>query len=129
MNILAAIAGVLALVAFGIHAVVGGREFRHIEPPPGAGKGREVWVQSLSGWHWVSVDLLLAGLVLLLVGFSNVIPSEDLALLVVSGYFLLVAVSWLVTVLIAGGGVERRLLSLPQWLFCLLIAGLAFWAR
>lgn len=129
MNILAAVAGVLTLLAFGIHAVVGGREFSHINPQAGSGKAQEVWAQAVGGWHWVSVDLLLAALVLLTVGFTEAIADEPLVLLIVSGYFVLCSLVWLATVWIAGAGVERRLLKLSQWLFCLLIAALAFFAR
>ena len=127
MNVLAAIAGILTLVAVGIHATVGAKEFRYIKPT--SGKALEVWVQALSGWHWVSVDLLLVALVLLTVGFSDVMADEDLALLLVSGYLVLCSVAWLVTVAIVGKGVERRFLKLSQWAFCLLIAALAFGAR
>ncbi len=128
MNLAAAIAGALTLVAFGLHAVVGAREFRQFAPDPDAGQPRTAWVQALSGWHWVSVSLLAAAALFFLIGFSDVIPAESAVLIGLSVYFGLCGFAWLVTVATAGRGVARRFLVLGQWLFCLLVAGLAYLA-
>lgn len=37
--------------------------------------------------------------------------------------------AWLLTAIISGRDVDRVLLKLSQWIFCFLIASLAFWAR
>ena len=126
MNLLALVAGVLTLTAFGAHAVVGASEFRQFAPE--AGPARTAWVQALSGWHWVSATLLAAALLLLVIGCTDVVPQESAVLLVLSAYFGLSGAAWLATVAVSGTGVERRYLVLGQWLFCFLIAGLAFFA-
>jgi len=128
MNILAIIAGILLIIAAGVHAFIGASEFRLIKPTD-FGKTREVWVQALSGWHWVSIDLFLSALVLLVVGVSDVIDAEETVLLLIGIYFGLCGIAWLVTVLVSGKGVARSLLKLPQWLFCFFIAGLSLAAR
>lgn len=128
MNLLATIAGVSTLVGASIHAVVGGREFSLIKPQD-AEKPREIWLQTLCGWHWVSVDLLLAATVLLLIGLTDLIPAESVVFSVTGSYFGLCGVVWLSTAIISGRDVDRVLLKLSQWIFCFLIASLAFWAR
>ena len=126
MNLWAVVAGVLALVAFGVHAVVGGREFRLFEPAPRP--TRTAWVQALAGWHWVAVTLLAAAVLFLLIGVSEVVPAEAAVLRALGGYFALCGAAWGVTVALVGGGIPRRFLVLGQWLFCFLIAALAFLA-
>lgn len=123
-----AIAGALTLLAFGAHAVVGAQEFRQFAPSPDAGKPRTAWVQALGGWHWVSVNLLAAALLFLLIGFTDLVPEEPTILLVLSAYFALCGLAWLATVSVVGQGIERRYLVLGQWLFCFLVAGLAYFA-
>lgn len=115
-------------MAFAVHSIIGGKEFRYIKPTSG-GKAQEVWVQSLSGWHWVSMDLLLAAIVLITIGASDLISSESTVLFLVSGYFFLCGLAWLGTIFVAGKKVENRYVKLTQWLLCFLIAGLAFLAR
>ena len=128
MNVLAATAGVLTLLAFGAHAIVGAREFRQFAPPPDADAPRTAWVQALSGWHWVSVTLLAAGVLFIAIAFSDVVPSEAAVLRVLSAYFALCGMAWFATVLVVSRGGGRRFLVLGQWLFCLVVAALAYFA-
>ena len=129
MNGFALAAGLLTLAAFGAHAFVGAREFRLFAPRIDAGKPRTVWVQGLAGWHWVSVDLLASAVLLLLIALTAWLPDESTVLLVLSGYFALTGLAWLSTLILAGRGVPNRYLALGQWLFCFVVAGLAWLAR
>jgi hypothetical protein len=66
MSILIFIAGILSLLAFVAHAFIGDKEYKAIQLETEAPqKHKETWVQVRSGWHWISVDLLLPGSVLL----------------------------------------------------------------
>ena len=125
MNYLALFTGILVLLAAGVHAVVGGREFGLIKPAE-KGKPREVWVQSLAGWHWVSLDQLLAGSAFIVVGTTAWISDESVVLYGLSIYFAACGVVWLGAVLLAGQQVAGRLYRLGQWMYCLLVALLSF---
>ncbi|MEM9998253.1 MAG: hypothetical protein AAF809_11180 [Bacteroidota bacterium] len=129
MNLLAALAGALTLLAFGVHAVVGAHEFRQFAPTVASGSPRTGWLQALAGWHWVSVDLLAGAVLFLVIAFTDTVLHEATALLLLAGYFALVGTAWLVTLAVAGQGVRRRYLVLGQWLFCWVVAALAFVAR
>lgn len=114
-------------MASGIHGIIGAKEFSQIKPDV-AGKPLEVWVQTLSGWHWVTVDQLLAGGLLLVIGFTDLLEAEGTLLMLISLYFALTGLSWLITILVSGRKLNRALLKLGQWIYCFIIAGLAFWA-
>ncbi|MEM9665055.1 MAG: hypothetical protein AAF970_08985 [Bacteroidota bacterium] len=130
MNPFALAAGALTLLALGAHAFVGAREFRQFAPRPTAGAPRMAWVQALSGWHWVSVDLLLATALFVLIGAADVVPDEPTVLLGLSLYFAACGVAWLVTVAVTGRrSGPGRFVQLGQWIFCLVVAGLALAAR
>ncbi len=71
------IAGALLLLAFLTHAFVGDKEYRALQPETEApSKHKDAWVQVRSGWHWVSVDLLLFGCVLLLMATTELIKAK-----------------------------------------------------
>ncbi|MEL6615761.1 MAG: hypothetical protein AAFQ43_08490 [Bacteroidota bacterium] len=123
MNVLALIACVLVLLAFGIHTVVGAREFRLFAPE--AGDARRAWVQALAGWHWVSVSLLASGVLFGVVGASDALPDERSVLGGLALYFGACGLAWLATVAVSGARVPRRYLVLGQWAFCVVVAALA----
>lgn len=127
LNILAIIAGILVLTASGVHAIMGAKEFSKIKPDE-TGKSLEVWVQTLSGWHWVTVDQLLAGGFLLVIGLTDWIKFESTVLMFIGSYFVLTGFAWLLTVLASGRAIDQAPLKLGQWIYCFFIAGLAFWA-
>lgn len=129
MNPLALIAGALTVAAAVVHAWVGARELRLIAPDQEAVKARETWVQALCGWHWVSVSLFGAAAVFLTIGAADVIGHELVVLTGLALYFGACGGAWLLTLLVSGRGVRRRYLTLGQWLFCLLVVGLALAAR
>ncbi|MEM6645143.1 MAG: hypothetical protein AAF730_02715 [Bacteroidota bacterium] len=129
MNGFALAAGLSTLIAFGAHAVVGAQEFRSFRPASSAEKPRIAWVQGLAGWHWVSVDLLAAAVLLLVIGLTDRLPDEGTILMVLSGYFALTGLAWLATLIVSGRSVPNRYLRLGQWLFCFTVAALAWLAR
>ncbi len=129
MNFLALFAGVLVLLAAGVHAVIGGREVGLLKPAlSGDDKPAEVWVQTLAGWHWVSVGQILAAVTFLVAGGTAWLPDEQLILRGLAIYFGSTGVVWLMTVLIAGRGMKGLWYRLGQWMYCLFIALLAFFA-
>ncbi len=82
MNIFIFIAGVLSLVAFFAHAFVGDKEYKILKPAENCpDKNKETWVQVRSGWHWVSVDLFFAGVLLLLLATTEIIKAKTEVLL------------------------------------------------
>ena len=127
MNYLALLAGILVLLAASVHAVVGGREFGMLKPE-GQGKPLEVWVQTLAGWHWVSVDQVLAAVALLVMGGTDWLGNESVILRVLAVYFGFAGLTWLITVVWAGRQMSGYWYRLGQWIYCFLIAGLALLA-
>ncbi len=77
MNITILIAGVLALLAFFIHSFIGDKEYRALIPDKETvAKNKDTWVQVRCGWHWVSVDLLITGIILLLMATTEIIQAK-----------------------------------------------------
>ncbi|MEM7049369.1 MAG: hypothetical protein AAF604_06905 [Acidobacteriota bacterium] len=128
MNGFALGAGVLVILAFLAHAIVGGRELALLTPAADQGKARLVWTQTVCGWHWVSFDLLAAGAVLLGLGMTDLFAAESAIFSLLALYFLGVGSVWLVTAAVAGRGVPRRFLALGQWIFCWVVAALTWLA-
>lgn len=129
MNWLALIAGILTGLAFLVHAIVGGKELEHVAPASGSEKAAEVRLQVINAWHWVSADLLLAGLGFVLIAATDLFTDESVALLGLSIYFLVVGIVWLGTTMITSRARPRTIARLGQWLLCFLIAALAWFAR
>ncbi|MBL1275543.1 MAG: hypothetical protein COB30_005610 [Ectothiorhodospiraceae bacterium] len=126
MNILILIAGVLSLVAFFAHAFVGDKEYKALKPTESCpDKSRETWVQVRSGWHWVSVDLFLSGVLLLLLATTEIIKAKTEILLLLSIYFLFCGVIWLGTVVFSRTN-NKQIIVLGQWIFCFLMSGLIY---
>jgi hypothetical protein len=66
-------AGIISIIAFFIYAFVGDKEYKLILPNNEDKNSQKIvsWIQGRSGWHWVSVDLLLSGIVLLLISTNK----------------------------------------------------------
>ncbi len=126
MNTPVLIAGVLTVLAALAHTIVGAREFRWIRGVDNSHRAREVRLQVLCGWHMVSVDLSLAGAVLVLIGATEIIPHESFVLWAFCAWFGLWGLSWLLTVAISGRSTQHALWKVPQWLYVFLISGLCF---
>lgn len=128
MNVPVVVAGVLTLLAFPVHTFVGGSEFRWLAPKDDSPRAGTVRAQTIAGWHWVSVDLLLAGLLLLWIGLSRPLV-EDMLLLGLSGYFAVLGATWLGVAVWSARGRPARVLELGQWILCLVLAALAWAGR
>jgi hypothetical protein len=130
MNWPALVAGVLALLAFLAHAIAGGAELRHVAPADASAKAAEVRLQIINGWHWVSLDLLLAAVSFTLIGVAdNIIPHERVFLGGLVIYFAATGTVWLITTAITSRLRVKTMLRLAQWLLCYVLAALAWAAR
>lgn len=128
MNVSILLANVLTLLAFLVHTFVGDREVRSLEPESGSGKLlnlRATWTMVRNGWHWVSVDLLLATVALALINFTDYFSAELLVLEVLVLCFFSYGAVWILSILISKP-FPNRFLKLGQWLLLWLIAGLIY---
>lgn len=130
MSIPLLIANVLAFAAFLIHAFMGDREIHILEPSGEMDQEtqvREKWTMARSGWHWVSVDLLLASIGLALINFTSFLISEKQLLHILTVYFMAYGMVWLLTITISKS-FPGNYLRLGQWILLWIIGGLTFWA-
>lgn len=120
MNVLLVLAGALALMTTGVHVIAGGRiELRRVlaaELDPVPKKLMHAC------WHLVTVDLSVAGAVLVAAGIADS-KAWRLVAGVIAAHFALYGVVFLAVTLTAGW--QRPLFKLPQWTLMLPIAGLA----
>lgn len=122
------IANVLTLLAFIVHTFVGDMEIRKIEPVSENDKNhskRLYWTMARNGWHWVSLDLLLASIGLGLINFSDYLPNERLLLQILAIYFIGYGVVWLIGISISKS-FPKNYLKLGQWILLWLISGLIY---
>lgn len=120
-------AGILAIVAFFVHAMIGDKEYRQLRPAAEGGDAKlmEAWIQARSGWHWVSVDLLLTGLVLIVLASTRFLSAvKEIAYLLVI-YYLAAGLVWLITVFLSKTH-GRQVFSMGQWIFCFVMSGLVY---
>ncbi len=129
MSIPILVANVLTLLAFMLHAFIGDKEIRMFEPVTDKDDGyvkQEKWTMARSGWHWVSVDLLLASIGLALINFTEYLQHEAYLLKILSSYFLCYGLAWLI-----GIGISKKFpknyLKLGQWILCFVLSGLLYW--
>jgi len=129
MNIFVFIAGILSLVAFLAHAIIGDKEYRQLRPAGDSDeKKQETWIQARAGWHWVSVDLLLSGILCIAIATSNLVKAKSEVLLLLSIYFLITGIVWLCTVIISKN-TTKQIVVLGQWIFCFIVAALLYYGR
>ncbi|GIM53078.1 MULTISPECIES: hypothetical protein [Capnocytophaga] len=130
MNTLVLIANILVFLAFLIHTFIGDKELKVNQPDnqddPNFIK-QEKWTMARCGWHWVSVDLLLASVILALVNFSDFLSDERLVLQLLSLYFFVYAIAWILTIFISKS-FPKNYLKLGQWLLLFIIALLLFFS-
>jgi len=129
MNTSLLVANLLTALAFLVHTFVGDQELKLIKPdadPPGYSK-TEKWTMVRCGWHWISVDLLLASIGLSLLNFTSMINQKEDILRIGALYFFVYAVVWLFIVIISK---QFRLnyLKLGQWALLLTISALLYTA-
>jgi hypothetical protein len=127
MNVPILIAGVLSLVAFIAHAFQGDKEVLMLKPEETDSKiKKQSWVQTRSGWHWVSVDLLFSSILLILISTTEFIENKSSIAQLLSVYFLLTGVVWFITVLFSKNN-RKQIFTVGQWIFCFIMSGLIYY--
>jgi hypothetical protein len=128
MNIPILVANSLTLIAFIIHTFVGDRELK-INVPTNEKevniKKLEKWIMARCGWHWVSLDLLLATFGLAIINFTNYFDNEKTLLQILTIYFFGYSVVWLFTITISNK-FPLNYIKLGQWILLLIISGLIY---
>lgn len=128
MNITLLIANALIFLAFLIHTIMGDRELHLIQPESGSDNNyqkTEKWTMARCGWHWISIDLLLATIGIGIINFTNYLENEKFLLQLLSIYFLSYAIIWTLTIYISRQ-FPKNYLKLGQWLLLLVISALIF---
>lgn len=119
-------ANLLTFIAFFLHALAGDREVKHLEPGQNSDlKLRTYWTMTRCGWHWISIDLLGASLLLALLNFSSLFTHPTSILNLMALYFLGYAVVWAFTIAISKS-FPKNFLLLGQWMLLLVISGLIY---
>jgi uncharacterized membrane protein len=129
MNIPILIANILTLLAFVIHAFMGDRELKIIQPSTDIDKWaekQEKWTMARCGWHWISFDLLFASFGLALINFTDYFDNEKTLLQILTIYFLGYSIIWVLTIIISKK-FPKNYLKLGQWFLLLLISGLIYY--
>ncbi|MEO0472819.1 MAG: hypothetical protein AAF206_24600 [Bacteroidota bacterium] len=128
MNLPLIAANVLTILAFFVHVFAGDKEVRTIEPREQTqGKPREVWTLLRCSFHWLSIDLLFAAILMSLINLSLITEHQDIYLKLLWIYFLSYGVIWLLTIRISRSFPKNYLL-LGQWMLVIVIGGLSWWA-
>lgn len=129
MNIPVLIAGMLSLLAFFAHALVGDKEYQALKPASNSSdKNKETWVQVRSGWHWVSVDLFLSSVLLTMIAVTDIISAKKEILVLLSIYFFICGIVWFGIVL-SSRNTNKQIIVLGQWIFCLIMSSLLIWGQ
>ncbi len=126
MNAFLLSANLLCFLAFLAHTFQGDRELQLIHPKTGdSAKALETWVMVRCGWHWISLDLLLATVALALINFTDYFEQPQLLLQIAAFYFAAYGVVWIITLLISKP-FPGRFWRLGQWGLLWLISGLIY---
>ena len=128
MNFFLLFAFLLTLAAFFIHTFLGDKEISLLKPldlGKQEAKMLEIWTMTRSGWHWISLDLLFASLALGLILFTDILPSEELLLQILSFYFGAYGIIWIFILLISPS-FSGKFMKLGQWLLLIMISLLIF---
>ena len=128
MSIPLLIATILTFLAFIVHANVGERELKIIEPENDEDKNRlkrEKWTMARCGWHWISFDLLFASFGLGVINFTDWLQDEELLLRILAVYFLGYGIAWLTGIVISKQ-FPKNYLKLGQWILLWIISGLVY---
>ena len=88
MNTILLTANALLLITLLVHAIMGDRDLKAIEPDANddQGKQREAWTLSRCTFHWVTLDLLLATSALTLINFTSYIRQPQTVLQFLATY-------------------------------------------
>lgn len=126
MNFYLLIASILTTLAFFVHVIIGDREIVSIQPAKALDhKHREVWTMARGGFHWVSIDLLMTGLGMWIINFTDWLEPEILLMRIMAIYFWVNAIVWLGVIAISRS-FPQNYLKLGQWIL-LLVIGTLLW--
>ena len=125
MNIPILIANTLTLIAFFLHAFVGDKGLKFIEPKIENVPKQGRWTLARCGWHLFTIDLLYATIGLGIINFSDYFENEELLLKILAIYFFGYGIAWLVMIALSKK-FPMNYLKLPQWILCLVISGLIY---
>ncbi|MCB0460189.1 MAG: hypothetical protein KDC74_09280 [Flavobacteriaceae bacterium] len=129
MNIPVLIANLLTFLAFIVHAFVGDKELKIIEPSYEKDEKfikQEKWTMARSSWHWISFDLLFASIGLGVINFTDYFEKEKQLLEILAIYFFGYGIAWLIGITISKD-FPMKFLKLGQWILLWVISGLIYW--
>jgi len=126
MNTIILIANVLVFLTFILHTFGGDREYKSIEPETGNPSKQENWTMGRGAFHIVSADFLLASIGLTLINFTDYFSDKKLLLNILSVYFFVYGLSFLLTLVISRK-FPKSFIKLWQWLLMFIISGLIYW--
>lgn len=122
MHLMLLLAGLLALLTTAIHLVAGQREI--VRPFLATELAAIPRWTLFACWHWVSLDLALAGAALIWLAVTPTGAAAPLAQQLIAGHFAAYGLLFLGLTLSRPG--PQRLFQFPQWLLLLPIAALAW---
>lgn len=124
MSIPLSIAVLLCGGAFFIHTFAGDKELQQIKPDSKDVIAERTWIMSRCGWHWISLDLLLATTALVYFGWLQddfQVSARTFLFYGLTVYFGGYAIVWLFTIVISPA-TPKRYLVLGQWMLLLAIS-------
>ncbi len=123
MNIPVLVVAIVMTLTVLAHVIGGTRETATLEPKGASGKPMANWVQTMSAFQMLTLDLIVVTGLLYVIALRNVLPAEPQITLGLAVYFALQGLLWLGHILwLARPGATA--LSLPHWLVWLVLAGL-----
>lgn len=123
MNIPVLIVALITLIAFVAHLIGGTKETAAIAPNPQDQKLTTHWVQAMSAFQMLAVDLLAVSIALFAIALTDLGPIENSLLTI----FTLLYIAWGIVWIIQVWWLQRSataLLRLPHWLvwfFCAIL--------
>lgn len=130
MNLPVLIVASITSLAFVAHTFIGIREALKTNPkkllPTVEEKVQQHWLQSMGAFQMVTIDLLLLSLILWAIVLTDWVPAVREVTLLLSGWFFLWGIGWLVQLLFLTKK-PKDYLVLIQWLFWLVNAALLYW--
>ena len=118
----------LTSLAFLAHTFGGDMELSVIQPKNGIDnwdEQQQIWTMARSGWHWISIDLLFASIILALISFTKTFKQPKTVLNLLTIYFFSYAIVWFLVILISPT-FPNNFLKLGQWILLLTISGLVY---
>jgi hypothetical protein len=119
------IVGCITLTALIAHVLIGTRETAALKPDDSHLTTH--WVQAMSAFQMLSVDLLVVCALLFAIAIFDLGPIEPALVLLLAALFLLWGLVWILQTLWLQREF-RALLRLPHWLVWFFCSGLLFWA-